>query len=851
MTPLSSSSLSSSLATCPPFLSAKLWLSLGRDQRIKACQCWQRHCQSLLNAPADLFWTVVLDTPAIIRFLRTFISSSRFVLAEQEKEECDDSESNAMIHHALLRVGHQVLLILSRLTEPTEAADQQCAPLTAMDYLMQIGLFDAPGIFDMAATYGFSNTSMVLDLLNGVILLAPTFVDQFEQLLEEIMQIFKYPNITLTFSQLSLNEDEGDGKQSSKNKGKGNADLLWPDPSLSSSSSSTFIDYQEVDWPILLDLITALDAFTNVMATGCFPLQIRLYSRWHTWLLIIDRLYLRIKQISPETRRCKYALLIIAYKLLEYRYFATLSIKEDDGSTTVTTPSYEGEICLHKGEQMASAATHCCDILLGLLSTVDEATNDCTLEEYEFLETAPLLVDLEIEFKLSDRITGMLPNFKQSHEDRIEYILLSLKHFKETFPNAKSLREQFTRLATERQRQKSIINYNNNSNGGSRAYHSYPIASSAITAVTAAASSSTTPSTATTTTIVSARDKLSAAIDQIDAIFPGLGHGFIVACLKWYQGDVEKAITHLLEEDLPSELKNMDRQTPRVLSTIEEEDDEIACIYGSVNTNGGAEYEEHLEVADTSYDDEQPSSENLLSTRRNIYDNDEFDLFTHTALDHKRVYQGKRDMNSELKDDAALTQAYKSRIIERVMASDEDEYDDTYDGIYTNGEDVTTTGETITSGDGQSTSSTTFKQSSSALATDPTLVHEPVLIQQYISNPSLFDRSAASRKSAERTQLRDATGLSNEQIEGWASQLARDSKRHQNLVNDTAWRGEQTSIASTTPVVSQSSETASTPSQAPSQTRRNYAFKDRHKAQRANHNRKRGYARKMRDTLPQ
>jgi hypothetical protein len=41
------------------------------------------------------------------------------------------------------------------------------------------------------------------------------------------------------------------------------------------------------------------------------------------------------------------------------------------------------------------------------------------------------------------------------------------------------------------------------------------------------------------------------------------------------------------------------------------------------------------------------------------------------------------------------------------------------------------------------------------------------------------------------------------------------------------------------------------PSQTQAQTRRNHAFKDRYKAQRANHNRKRGHARKMRDTLPQ
>jgi hypothetical protein len=124
-------------------------------------------------------------------------------------------------------------------------------------------------------------------------------------------------------------------------------------------------------------------------------------------------------------------------------------------------------------------------------------------------------------------------------------------------------------------------------------------------------------------------------------------------------------------------------------------------------------------------------------------------------------------MSSEFNDSTSLGQTYKSRIIERVMASDEDEYDDTYDGIYTNGESGETDGN-------QYSTSTAFNQASSTLAADPTLVHEPTLIQQYISNPSLFDRSSTSRKSTERTQLRSATGLADEQIEGWASQLARD-----------------------------------------------------------------------------
>ena len=121
-----------------------------------------------------------------------------------------------------------------------------------------------------------------------------------------------------------------------------------------------------------------------------------------------------------------------------------------------------------------------------------------------------------------------------------------------------------------------------------------------------------------------------------------------------------------------------------------------------------------------------------------------------------------------------LSSDYKSSIMERALASDEDEYDDTYDGAYaTNGQDdhgLTDDDEVIVKG----SKNTGVSQGITAFTADPTLVHEPTLLQLYTSNPTLFDRSAQSRKSVERTRLRDSTGLSNEQIEGWAIQLARN-----------------------------------------------------------------------------
>ncbi|XP_023216594.1 activating signal cointegrator 1 complex subunit 2-like [Centruroides sculpturatus] len=79
----------------------------------------------------------------------------------------------------------------------------------------------------------------------------------------------------------------------------------------------------------------------------------------------------------------------------------------------------------------------------------------------------------------------------------------------------------------------------------------------------------------------------------------------------------------------------------------------------------------------------------ILSSRKNIYDNDEFDVFSTDKIDKSRIHKGKRedkllDINIVLKQDknaSALREIYqKYDVIEETDDTlYEDEYDDTYD----------------------------------------------------------------------------------------------------------------------------------------------------------------------------
>lgn len=57
---------------------------------------------------------------------------------------------------------------------------------------------------------------------------------------------------------------------------------------------------------------------------------------------------------------------------------------------------------------------------------------------------------------------------------------------------------------------------------------------------------------------------------------------------------------------------------------------------------------------------------------------------------------------------------------------------------------------------------------------DPGIVHESDLVHAFVNNITIFDRSAASRRSPQRAQLRKATGMTDEQLEGWSIMFSRN-----------------------------------------------------------------------------
>ncbi|KAJ7397731.1 Activating signal cointegrator 1 complex subunit 2 [Pitangus sulphuratus] len=153
--------------------------------------------------------------------------------------------------------------------------------------------------------------------------------------------------------------------------------------------------------------------------------------------------------------------------------------------------------------------------------------------------------------------------------------------------------------------------------------------------------------------------ELDSLISQVKDLLPDLGEGFILACLEEYGYSTEQVINNILEDKLVPHLDKLDRRMQRQL---------------------------------------KPDPTPLVTSRCNVFQNDEFDVFSRDSVDVSRIQKGKRrekDTTRSLVNDKSLVQEQRDRYSQyRVVVEElplgpgqaqpygdyEDEYDDTYDG---------------------------------------------------------------------------------------------------------------------------------------------------------------------------
>ncbi|KPI44338.1 CUE domain-containing protein 3 [Cyphellophora attinorum] len=241
-----------------------------------------------------------------------------------------------------------------------------------------------------------------------------------------------------------------------------------------------------------------------------------------------------------------------------------------------------------------------------------------------------------------------------------------------------------------------------------------------------------------------------AQVSQINELFPDLPAAYIMRLLDHFSNDVEMTTAALLEPaSLPPHLQDATAETPE------------------------------LPVAQPS----QAKTKAIPShvpKRQNKFDNDDFDRL---QISPRQLHKGRRkvDLDGSLPDEENRRKAATLAAL-AAFETDDDEADDTYNEVDVGG---------------------SVDQS---VDTDERKGQfEEILYAAWRGNTTIFARDSKTRISPVRQDLKRQTGMSDEQIEGWAIMLARDPamqrrlqqkysavntfRGNQRKVDSTSWRG--------------------------------------------------------------
>ncbi|KAH9905592.1 hypothetical protein F4778DRAFT_669215 [Xylariomycetidae sp. FL2044] len=241
-------------------------------------------------------------------------------------------------------------------------------------------------------------------------------------------------------------------------------------------------------------------------------------------------------------------------------------------------------------------------------------------------------------------------------------------------------------------------------------------------------------------------------ISQIQDLFPDLGSGFVSRLLDEYDDNTEQVIAHLLEESLPPHLATADRSKELSPERTRRKSHDIA----------------------------PRSTPPQMPVRHNVFDDDEFDKL---AVDVSNLHFGKRNPGKTADDILRdrSTAPNKAAILSALSAfdADDDERDDTYDAADAG----------MVANDGHPDDAVDQKQKDAS---------EEALFRAYQADPRLFDRDGATRRNDARTKLKQASGMTDEAIEGWSIMLTRSPHQMKQLeMKYSGFGGEQPTLPST------------------------------------------------------
>ncbi|KAJ3023250.1 hypothetical protein HKX48_003856 [Thoreauomyces humboldtii] len=427
-----------------------------------------------------------------------------------------------------------------------------------------------------------------------------------------------------------------------------------------------------------------------------------------------------------HSRRLKAAVLMFIETLFHVHFFTPLQLAT---SPATSIPSATPATSPPSMSDVQSLTEQLCNMSMQLLEL---SSFDAPVR---FFETAPLLVDLEVFASLGGWFSKLIERFDDLKEDaRLEYLVQSLEQLVIFSGNAE-MKRLMANHRDDKSRRDSVV-------------------TTALTSPTGAMNGEPRVATLDSRAVNEDFVKRTLLVSQVQDLFPDLGEGFIEACLLAFDDDAEVVIMKILEDDLPDYVQRLDRQMQRTAPIIEK-------VLSAVVVRPPTPPPRSVSVEPPT---EPESPATILSSRRNIHDGDEFDIFRRGHLNMANVQFGKRSDKANLLDDKSFVQSHR----EALLATQYDEYDDEYDDTYDT-TDVKLSGLAEPPTADATPILSQPQRASTVEVVDPL---EAILVVAYQKSPAVYTR--AQRKTPARAELKRATTWSDEQIEGWGVMLERN-----------------------------------------------------------------------------
>ncbi|KAG0321716.1 hypothetical protein BGZ99_003739, partial [Dissophora globulifera] len=523
-----------------PFVTPLADPTLSETDFSVAVDDWNEALSKLLKHNNKAFWTDLLRNETLARFLNSFLGeygSFRGTKGDAWIIELEEVVRRVfMVYRRIAETmaGLEAATVVAELSREQDGRDPGAA-------LLDQGLLSTSVLMDLAGIYGSSDPEGVSKMVGTFLENAPRLLGDFSSSVSTVVQIIR---------RIQKRFEKGANGGAGKGKGKGKGVVS---PTVAHGSDAHGLDQEKMAEFVhyasaLSDIAYALDAISAV--SSILAIDLFRHSKFLDCLLgcynytlpVLSKVLIENQALGDINVRS--VLLFLRVKMLSVVNNILDGISKDDlamlkseqEDNGVTTSMYEGTA--------AALTDRICEVIVSLYEQSPLQDHMAPMDD------APLILDLEIQFSISEKLSDINVRAFKGENDRLDHWVVMLNDLRDFNPATRDyIYDHNMRKSEKMVREMSGLYMDDDRHRSS----------STIISDTNGPRVNAVPTSADPDEDYVKRTIL---ISQLQDLFPDLGDGFLEACFITFKDDPEAVTMHLLEENLPSDLATMDRSTP-------------------------------------------------------------------------------------------------------------------------------------------------------------------------------------------------------------------------------------------------------------------------------------------------